>query len=85
MKLDKKSEEALKAISPEKRSDILNSIGKQLAGKDLTQRQASATPESIEKGYMFHNSIDISKYGSTFKTEFDALTTEGKHSLSMSF
>lgn len=38
----------------------------------------SATPESIEKGYMFHNSIDISKYGSTFKTEFDALTTEGE-------
>lgn len=42
MKLDKKSEEALKAISPEKRSDILNSIGRQLVGKDLTQRQAEA-------------------------------------------
>ena len=42
MKLDKKAEEALKAISPEKRSDILNSIGRQLVGKDLTQRQAEA-------------------------------------------
>lgn len=39
---DKKTEDALKAIPREKRTEILNAIGKQLVGKELTQRQAEA-------------------------------------------
>ena len=33
---DKKTEDALKAIPREKRTEILNAIGKQLVGKELT-------------------------------------------------